>query len=499
MTSQTIVVPDLGGAEEVEVIEVSVAVGDTVAVDQTLVVLESDKAMMEIPAPSAGKVLKLFVKEGDKIAKAGDVLIEMEVSAEDEPSAEPSGEPSAESTAEPSASSTKTQSSGSPDSVDDDTEAKSTPLESAPAAVPEDARNNVPDVVPDVVSETVPEAVPETVPQVAPGASPGASAAQTSVAPTRQQPDQADTESKSPGDIYAGPAVRQLARELGVDLLAITGTGPRGRLLKEDVQGFVKTRMAQSPTGRQPTGGLIPAVPDTDFSQFGEIEQVAMSKIGKLTAANMHRSWLNVPHVTQFDDADITELELFRQSLKSEGESRSVKMTPVPIILKACAATLANNPVLNRSLVSDGEHYIQKHYIHIGMAVDTPRGLLVPVIRDVDKKTLWQLAAEVAELAIKARDGKLTANEMQGGCFTVSSLGAIGGMGFTPVVNTPQVAILGVSKAQIKPVWNGSEFTPRNMLPLSLSYDHRIVNGGDAGRFMTELVNSLGDIRRLLL
>lgn len=493
MTSQTIVVPDLGGAEEVEVIEVSVAVGDTVAVDQTLVVLESDKAMMEIPAPSAGKVLKLFVKEGDKIAKAGDVLVEMDVSAEDEPSAEPPGEPSAESTAEPSASSTKTQSSGSPDSVDDDTEAKSTPLESAPAAVPEGARNNVSDVV------------PETVPQVTPGASPGASAAQTSAAATRQQPDQADqadqadTDSKSPGDIYAGPAVRQLARELGVDLLAITGTGPRGRLLKEDVQAFVKTRMAQSPTGGQPTGGSIPAVPDTDFSQFGEIEQVAMSKIGKLTAANMHRSWLNVPHVTQFDDADITELELFRQSLKSEGESRSVKMTPVPIILKACAATLANNPVLNRSLVSDGEHYIQKHYIHIGMAVDTPRGLLVPVIRDVDKKTLWQLAAEVAELAIKARDGKLTANEMQGGCFTVSSLGAIGGMGFTPVVNTPQVAILGVSKAQIKPVWNGSEFTPRNMLPLSLSYDHRVVNGGDAGRFMTELVNSLGDIRRLLL
>tara|TARA_R110000787_G_scaffold102680_5_gene208744 strand:+ start:10706 stop:12184 length:1479 start_codon:yes stop_codon:yes gene_type:complete len=492
VTSQTIVVPDLGGAEEVEVIEVSVAVGDQVAVDQTLVVLESDKAMMEIPAPSAGKVLKLFVKEGDKIAKAGDVLVEMEVSAEDESSAEPSGEPSAESTAAPAARSTKTQSSGSPDSIDGEIEAKSTSPGIARPAVPEDARNNVTDVVPDVV--------PETVPQVARGASPGASAAQTSAAAPHQQTDQTDTEGKSSGDIYAGPAVRQLARELGVNLLAITGTGPRGRLLKEDVQGFVKTRMVQSPADGQPIGGPgIPAVPDTDFSQFGEIEQVAMSKIGKLTAANMHRSWLNVPHVTQFDDADITELELFRQSLKSEGEARGVKMTPVPIILKACAAALANNPVLNRSLVSDGEHYIQKHYIHIGMAVDTSRGLLVPVIRDVDKKTLWQLAAEVAELAIKARDGKLTANEMQGGCFTVSSLGAIGGMGFTPVVNTPQVAILGVSKAQIKPVWNGSEFAPRNMLPLSLSYDHRMVNGGDAGRFMTELVNSLGDIRRLLL
>ena len=224
-----------------------------------------------------------------------------------------------------------------------------------------------------------------------------------------------------------------------------------------------------------------------------------MTKIEKLTAANMHRSWLNVPHVTQFDDADITELESFRKSLKAESDALQVKLTPVAFILKACAVALAHNPVLNRSIHSDGASYTQKHYLHIGMAVDTPRGLMVPVIRDVDKKSLWELAEEIAVLAAKARDGKLTVNEMQGGCFTVSSLGAMGGQGFTPIVNTPQVAILGVSKAQIKPLWDGSEFVPRNMLPLSLSYDHRVVNGGDAGRYMTELVALLSDIRGLLL
>lgn len=460
MSSEIIGVPDLGGAEEVEVIEVSVAVGDIVEVDQTLVVLESDKAMMEIPAPKAGKILKLFVKEEDKIEKEGDPLVEMEVleadaSAQSQPQVDAESEAEAK---EESHSVDEQYAEAEVASITDITEAPEVPVA---AVVSGEASDN-------------------------------------SLSPTRQS-DSADVS----GKVYAGPAVRQLARELGVALSDISGSGPRGRMLKEDVQSYVKNLVKGqvSPGGSVAGAGsmAIPRVPDIDFSEFGEIETVKMDKIARLTATNMHRSWLNAPHVTQFDDADITELEAFRKSLKAEGEARGTKLTPVPIILKACAVALANNPVLNRSLHSDGEHYIQKHYMHIGMAVDTPRGLVVPVVRDVDKKGLWQLAEDIAELAAKARDGKLMANEMQGGCFTVSSLGAIGGKGFTPIINTPQVAILGVSKTRIQPVWNGSEFAPRNMLPLSLSYDHRAVNGGAAGRFMTELVSLLEDIRRLSL
>ncbi|MCV6604446.1 MAG: 2-oxo acid dehydrogenase subunit E2, partial [Porticoccaceae bacterium] len=300
--------------------------------------------------------------------------------------------------------------------------------------------------------------------------------------------------------VHAGPAVRHLARELGVDLSKVAATGPRGRILKDDVHAYVKQVVKTAESGAGATGGAaIPQVPEIDFSQFGEIELVKMAKIAKVTAANMQRSWLNVPHVTQFDDADITELEAFRKSMKAEAEKRGTKLTPVPFLLKAVAAAIELNPAFNRSLHADGEHIVQKKYIHVGMAVDTPRGLVVPVIRDVDQKGIWQLTEEVMELAGKARDGKLKPAEMQGGCFTISSLGAIGGKGFTPIVNTPEVGILGISKAEIKPVWNGSEFVPRNMLPLCLSYDHRAINGGDAGRFMTTLVSLIGDIRRLIL
>lgn len=468
MSSEIIGVPDLGGAEEVEVIEVSVAVGDIVEVDQTLVVLESDKAMMEIPAPKAGKILKLFVKEEDKIEKEGDPLVEMEVSE-----ADASVRDQSQTDIESGANEESGSEVAAIPAVSDEAKLESQSTDTKAATIPETPAAPTATVVTENTRDN--------------------SAAQTP---------QSDDASVS-GEVYAGPAVRQLARELGVALTDISGSGPRGRLLKEDVQSYVKSLVKgrASPGGSVSNAGgmAIPQVPDIDFSEFGEIETVKMSKIARLTATNMHRSWLNAPHVTQFDDADITELETFRKSLKAEGEVRGTKLTPVPIILKACAVALANNPVLNRSLHSDGEHYIQKHYMHIGMAVDTPRGLIVPVVRDVDKKGLWQLAEEIAALAAKARDGKLTANEMQGGCFTISSLGAIGGKGFTPIVNTPQVAILGVSKAQIQPAWNGSEFVPRNMLPLSLSYDHRAVNGGDAGRFMTELVSLLGDIRRLSL
>lgn len=467
VTSQIITVPDLGGAEEVEVIEVSVAVGDIVEVDQTLVVLESDKAMMEIPAPVAGKITKLFVKEEDKIEKEGDLLVEMEL------------ESAVSATDGSSSKQTKL------DTAEEAAKESELPIASSAVATSSDNVENPP--VEQLSSFIEKTSLP---------------ASDKTAVGTEETDLNIDTASVA-GDIYAGPSVRQLARELGVNLVDVSGSGPRGRLLKEDVQDFVKGRLkgaVKSGKDQSSAGGAgIPSVPDIDFSLFGEIEKAKLSKIARLTAANMHRSWLNVPHVTQFDDADITDLEAFRQSLKAEGEARGAKLTPVPIILKACAVALINNPVLNRSPHSDGEHYIQKEFIHIGMAVDTPRGLVVPVLRDVDKKNLWQLAEEVGQLASKARDGKLSPAEMQGGCFTVSSLGAIGGKGFTPIINTPQVAILGVSKAQIKPVWNGDEFAPRNMLPLSLSYDHRIVNGGDAGRFMTELVSLLGDIRRFSL
>lgn len=484
MATEIIKVPDLGGAEEVEVIEIPIAVGDTVALDDTLVVLESDKATMEIPATKAGKIIAILVAEGARITKAGVPLVEIEVQV----------------AAELEAGSAPAQTESSEDAPQQKLEQEPEEPKASPVAATKSTRSASVDAgassgEPDLVDEGNKSDKGDKGDKgsVAKGDESGPD--KSALQPTLSTPPAPNGKTQANGEIYAGPAVRQLARELGVHLRDVIGTGPRGRLVKDDVHAFVKQRI----NAPQASGATVPSVPDIDFSQFGAVEQVAMSKIGKLTAANMHRSWLNVPHVTQFDDADITELDAFRQALKAEGETRGVKMTPVPIILKACAVALANNPVLNRSLLSGGEHYMQKHYIHIGMAVDTPRGLVVPVVRDVNTKSLWQLAAEVAELAGKARNGKLTVNEMQGGCFTISSLGAIGGNGFTPIVNTPEVAILGVSKAQIKPVWNGREFAPRNMLPLSLSYDHRVVNGGDAGRFMTELVGLLGDIRRLLL
>jgi pyruvate dehydrogenase E2 component (dihydrolipoamide acetyltransferase) len=269
-------------------------------------------------------------------------------------------------------------------------------------------------------------------------------------------------------------------------------------LLKDDVRSYVKPIVVAAQSGAA-VGGAIPRVPAVDFAKFGEIELIKMSKVKKITADNMTRNWLNVPHVTQWDDADITDLEAFRGGLKVEAEKRGSKLTPLPFIMKACAAALVAEPSFNVSLHHDGENIVQKKYVHIGIAVDTPNGLMVPVVRNVDQKGLWELTDEINAIAKKARDGKLLPSDMQGGCFTISSLGAMGGNGFTPIVNAPEVAILGVSRAQIKPVWNGKEFLPRNMLPLSLSYDHRAINGGDAGRFFTYLTGVIADVRRLLL
>lgn len=442
---QLILVPDIGSDDKVELIEISIAVGDEVAEGDTLVVLESDKATMDVPSTHSGKVLKILVAEGAKLG-TGDAVALFEVVAD------------------------------------------------ASAAVVEETVVEKAVVEKPVTEKPAAKAAPVDTTADAIQSAPGQ--------PAQPAPVAAEPVAATAGaSIYAGPAVRLIARELGVSLSEVSGSGPRGRILKDDVNNFVKQliKNKDAPAAAATGGSGIPTVPAIDFSQFGEIEELAMSKIQRLTAANMQRNWLNVPHVTQFDDADITELEAFRKGLKAEGEKRGVRVTPVAFLIKAIAAALQANPEFNRSLAADGQNLIQKHYCHIGMAVDTPRGLMVPVIRDVNEKGIWDISAEISLLAGKARDGKLKPAEMQGGCFTLSSLGAIGGNGFTPIVNAPEVGILGVSKSQIKPVWDGAEFVPRLLLPMALSYDHRAINGGDAGRFMTHLVKLLSDIRYLAL
>lgn len=467
MTIETVRVPDLGGAEEVEVIELTVAPGDRVEVDQTLLVLESEKATMELPSPVAGVVTRILVAEGDKIAGEGDPLVEIEVAAA---AAAVEAEDPQES-AGPAAEQEKSRASKA-------------------AAVAAEA--------PTLKESEKPASSPRSRDEAARG---GGDPAPTAEEPSRGlQPASVDPAEGAGRDdsgsaVYAGPYVRRLARELGVALGEIEGSGPRRRILKEDVQSFVRRRL-EAPAA---AGAAIPAVPEIDHARFGPVSGGELTRIGRLTAANMHRSWLNVPHVTQFDAADITELETFRRARARDAEERGLKLTPVPFILKACAVALRDNPVLNRALGGDGASFVQREYIHLGMAVDTDRGLLVPVIRDVDRKGIWELAAEITAQAERARAGKLQVKDMQGACFTVSSLGAIGGRGFTPIINTPEVGILGVSRAGVQPVWNGTEFAPRTLLPLALSYDHRVVNGADGGRFLTQVVALLSDIRALLL
>ena len=428
-------VPDIGGSENVDVIEISVAVGDQVNEGDSIIVLESDKASMEIPAPASGEVTAITVSEGDKVSQGSAILMLKTASG-------------------------STGVSGA-----------SNAAASKPA------------------SPAAPQASAST-------QSPAQSASGNPLRSNEMHPQEISSD-----DVYAGPAVRKLARQLGVTLSRVKSSGPRGRLTKDDVKAYAKqlVQSAEQGGGSTAQGSGIPAIPAQDFSKFGEVELVKMSKIKKLTAANMSRNWLNVPHVTQFDDADITELEAFRKGMKAEAEKAGVRLTPVPFLIKACAAALKAEPSFNTSMHADGEHIVHKKYINIGMAVDTPLGLMVPVIKDADKKGLFDIAREVIELAGKARDGKLKPSDMQGGCFTISSLGPIGGTGFTPIVNAPEVGILGVSKASMKPVWNGKEFEPRQMLPLCLSYDHRAINGGDAGRFMQYLTQTIADIRRLLL
>ncbi|MFF7065813.1 dihydrolipoyllysine-residue acetyltransferase [Pseudomonas sp. NPDC008258] len=543
--SELIRVPDIGSGEG-EIIELFVKVGDRIEADQSLLTLESDKASMEIPAPKAGVIKELKVKLGDRL-KEGDELLVLEAegaaaaapeapaAAAAAPAAAPA--PAAEAAPAPAAAPAAASvqdihvpdigSSGKAkiievlvkvgDTVEADQSLITLESDKASMEIPSPAAGVVEEVLCKLEDEVgtgdlifklkvagaAPAAAPAPAPapakaEAAPAAAPAAAAPAAAPAPAATAP-----AAGSNAKVHAGPAVRQLAREFGVDLGAVAATGPHGRILKEDVQVYVKAMMQkakEAPAAAGATGGAgIPPIPAVDFSKFGEVEEVALTRLMQVGAANLHRSWLNVPHVTQFDSADITELEAFRVAQKAVAEKAGVKLTVLPLLLKACAFLLKELPDFNSSLAPSGKAIIRKKYVHIGFAVDTPDGLLVPVIKNVDQKSLLQLAAEAAALAEKARTKKLSADDMQGACFTISSLGHIGGTGFTPIVNAPEVAILGVSKATMQPVWDGKAFQPKLMLPLSLSYDHRVINGAAAARFTKRLGDVLGDIRTMLL
>ncbi|RXU00186.1 dihydrolipoyllysine-residue acetyltransferase [Pseudomonas syringae] len=547
--SELIRVPDIGNGEG-EVIELMVKVGDRIEADQSILTLESDKASMEIPAPKAGVIKTMKVKLGDRL-KEGDELFELEVEGEaaaaPAPAAEPAAAPAAAekpADAAPAAAAPAPAASASlqdihvpdigssgkakiielmvkvGDSIQADQSLITLESDKASMEIPSPAAGVVESIEVKLDQEVgtgdlilklkvegaAPAAAPApaaSAPAAAPAkaeaAAPAAPAPKAEAAPAPAAP---AAPAKDGAKVHAGPAVRQLAREFGVELNAVSSTGPHGRVLKEDVQAYVKTMMQkakEAPAGGASGGSGIPPIPEVDFSRFGEIEEVPMTRLMQLGASGLHRSWLNIPHVTQFDQADITDLEAFRVAQKGAAEKAGVKLTGLPLLLKSCAHLLKELPDFNASLAPSGKAVIRKKYVHIGFAVDTPDGLLVPVIRDVDQKSLLQLAAEAAALAEKARNKKLTANDMQGACFTISSLGHIGGTGFTPIVNAPEVAILGVSKATIQPVWDGKAFQPKLMLPLSLSYDHRVINGAAAARFTKRLSELLADIRTILL
>ena len=428
-----IFVPDIGDFENVEVVELLVKSGDSINVEDSLISVESDKATMEIPAPEAGVVKELKVNLGDKVSQ-GSVILLLEPASNDPAAAAPAEEPSAP---EPAAKAEAETPQPTP-------KAEPTPVKAAPAKASPTAK------IDEVAFEKA----------------------------------------------YATPSVRKFARELGVDLGQVEGTGRKKRITREDVQNFVKLALAQGAGG---AGLGVAPMPEIDFSQWGEIETKALTKINKLTGQNLHRNWVTVPHVTQFDEADVTDLEAFRKSMVAEYKEKGIKITILVFLMKAVVSALKEFPRFNASLDTSGENLIFKKYIHIGIAVDTPDGLVVPVVRDVDHKTIVELASELGEISAKARDKKLKPSDMQGGCFTISSLGGIGGTKFTPIVNAPEVSILGVSRSKMQPVWNGESFEPRLILPLSLSYDHRVVDGADGARFTTFLSRVLSDTRRLLL
>ena len=431
-------VPDIGDFKNIPIIEILVKPGDSVKAEDPLIALESDKATLEVPAPSAGTVKEIKVKVGDKVSE-GTLVLMLDAAAQPAAAATPAPQPAA--AAQPVAAAP------------------------SPASAPQPA---------------------------APASAPSASSSPTA---SLEPIDEAKLKL-----VHAGPSVRGFARELGADLSKVTGSGPKGRILREDVQAYVKTELTR-PRGGSGGGlgfNLLP-LPQVDFAKFGPVQKQALSRIKKLSGANLHRNWVAIPHVTQQDEADITELEAFRKSQSDAAKKEGIRFTLLAFLMKAAVVALKQYPNFNASLSPDGENLILKQYFNIGVAVDTPLGLVVPVIRDVDKKGLLELAKELGTISSRMRDGKINPTDLQGGCFSISSLGGLGGTYFTPIINAPEVAILGVGKAVIKPVWDGKQFAPRLMLPLSLSYDHRVVDGAQGARFIAYLSSVLSDIRRLVL
>ena len=435
-----VLVPDIGEFDAVEVIEVLVKSGDTVSAEDALLTMESDKASMDVPSPFSGTVKTVKIKAGDKVSQ-NDLILTLVVKELETAVTETSAE-----------------------------------TENSEATAPETK---------DIVSTRKSEST---------------SSGAVSKEPARRPPPIVmSVNQKSFLRAHASPSIRKFARELGVDLSQVHGSGRKERITKEDVQEFVKQALGGTASGTAAAGSGIPAMPEIDFSKFGPVEIKPLSRIQKKAAVNLHRGWLNLPIVTHHDEADITELEYFRKSLKDEAAKQGVKVTPLVFLLKACAVAIRKHPNFNSSLTADKENLVLKKYLHIGVAVDTPDGLVVPVIRDVEQKGLLELAKELGEVSEKARAKKLKTNDIQGGCFSISSLGGIGGTAFTPLVNAPEVAILGVTRSRMMPVWNGKEFLPRLMLPMDLTYDHRVIDGAQAARFMVDLCEILSDMRRMSL
>ena len=529
--TQEVTVPDIGD-DEVEVTEIMVAVGDTVEEEQSLLSVEGDKASMEVPAPFAGTVKEIKIATGDKV-KTGSLIFVFETasSGSDAPAAE-----SAPAEKAPAETASSTKEVNVPDIGGDEVEVTEV-MVAVGDKVEED--QSILNVEGDKASMEVPAPFAGTVKEIkvaagdkvstgslifvfeVAGSAPAAAApapakaeatpAPAAKAPAAEKPASAPASNEGFADnkayAHASPVVRRLAREFGINLANVKGTGRKNRVVKEDVQNYVKELVKQVESGNAGKGnagggelGLIPW-PKVDFAKFGEIEEKKLSRIQKLSGANLHRNWVQIPHVTQFDEADITSLEAFRkeQNALAEKKKLGVKITPLVFVMKAAAKALAEFPTFNSSLSEDGESLILKKYINIGVAVDTPNGLVVPVFKDVDKKGIIELSRELMEVSAKARDGKLTSSDMQGGCFTISSLGGIGGTAFTPIVNAPEVAILGVSKSEMKPKWNGKEFEPKLMVPLSMSYDHRVIDGALAARFTVTLASYMSDIRQLVM
>ncbi|CAG9297946.1 pyruvate dehydrogenase complex dihydrolipoyllysine-residue acetyltransferase [Celerinatantimonas diazotrophica] len=514
--SHDIKVPDIGD-DEVEVTEIMVKVGDKVEEEQSLITVEGDKASMEVPAPMAGIVKEIKVAEGDKVKTESFIMVFETESAASAPAAEtaPAAAPAASSA---------TQDVKVPDIGDDEVEVTEIMVKVGDKVEEEQSLITVEG---DKASMEVPAPMAGTVKEIklaegdkvktgslmmifeveGAAAAPAASTAKTeekTAAPKApaSAPAKSDDFVENTAYVHASPVVRRLAREFGLNLEKIKATGRKGRITKEDVQSYVKDAVSRAESGRSGGSGMdVLAWPKVDFAKFGEVEEKPLSRIQKISGPNLHRNWVKIPHVTQFDEADITDMEAFRKAENQVVAKKDLgfKITPLVFMMKAAAKALELHPKFNASLSDDEQSLVMKKYINIGIAVDTPNGLVVPVVRDVNKKGIYELSRELTEISKKARGGKLTSSDMQGGCFTISSLGGIGGTQFTPIVNAPEVAILGVSRSAMKPVWNGSEFAPRLMLPLALSYDHRVIDGADGARFITTISNTLSDLRKLVL